>query len=68
MTSSELVRIWKQLPEDDRRHFVDYVGEHLEKYAGVSSDAGRLGRMEGVDSRALVEAFNYACTQIEGGN
>jgi hypothetical protein len=67
MSASKLVRVWEKLGEADRRWFVDHVGEYLEKTSGVTSDSGRLGRTDGVDSRDLMDAFDHACRQIKGG-
>jgi hypothetical protein len=67
MTASEFVAVWQKLDDADKQWFVHHVGDYLEKTCGVTSDAGRLGRMDGVDSRGLVDAFDHACRQIKEG-
>jgi hypothetical protein len=67
MSVRDIARTWGSLEEADKRWLVDHVGEYLEKNAGVTSDAGRLGRTDGVDSRDLIAALDYACQQIKEG-
>ncbi len=66
MKVDDLVRTWEQLSEADKSWILDNVGEHLEKFSGVTSDAGRLGRIDGIDSRALSDAFDFSCRRIKG--
>ncbi len=66
MSVLEFAKVWEQMEDSEKSSFVDIVGEYLEKYAEVTSSAGRLGRTEGVDSRDLIEAFDFSCRRIKG--
>jgi hypothetical protein len=67
MSATELVQVWNKLENSDKEWFAHHVGEYLEKSCGVASEAGRLGRTSGVDSRDLIAAFDHACRQIKEG-
>ena len=66
MSATSFAKAWKSMNHSDQNWIADLVGEHLEKNAGVTSGAGRLGRMEGVDSRAVLEAIDYSVKEIGG--
>ena len=67
MVTKQFAELWKSLGDADQRWFVDHVGEHLEKVSGVKSDAGVLGEASGIDSRALIDAFDHAANLVIEG-
>ncbi len=64
MAAKDFARTWEQLDNSEKSWFADCVGEYLEKNFDVTSSAGRLGRIDGIDSRAVVEAIDFSCRRM----